>query len=103
MHAWGLRLRSACVALAIYRAPQYCLPVGLTPSAHLILAISELIDFRDTQPACAPVQRFKRGVAHRPHMARGQDGFATPFLLDSFIHNFTPVYPDAIQAMGPPY
>ena len=42
MHAWGLRLRSACGALARYRAPQYCLPVRLTPSAPLILAISEL-------------------------------------------------------------
>jgi len=31
-------------------------------------------------------------------MARGQDGFASPFLYDSFIHYFTPVYPDAIQA-----
>jgi len=29
---------------------------------------------RDTQPTCAPVQRFKCGVAHRPHMAWGQDG-----------------------------
>ena len=38
-----------------------------------------------------------RGYAHRPHMARGQDGFASPFLYDSFIHYFTPVYPDAIQ------
>jgi hypothetical protein len=26
--------------------------------------------------------------------------FATPFLYDSFIHYFTPVYPDAIQAGG---
>jgi segregation and condensation protein A len=26
--------------------------------------------------------------------------FATPFLYDSFIHYFTPVYPDAIQAIG---
>jgi hypothetical protein len=34
MHAWGLRLRSACVALAIYRAPQCCLLVRPTPSAH---------------------------------------------------------------------
>jgi len=32
-------------------------------------------------------------------MARGQDGFASPFLYDSFIHYFTPVYPDAIQAI----
>src|SRR2546425_10232817 len=42
VHAWGLRLRSACVALALYRAPQCCLPVSLTPSAPLILAFSEL-------------------------------------------------------------
>jgi len=34
-------------------------------------------------------------------MARGQDGFASPFLYDSFIHYFTPVYPDAIQAKAP--
>jgi len=34
-------------------------------------------------------------------MVRGQDGFATPFLYDSFIHYFTPVYPDAIQAGMP--
>ena len=33
-------------------------------------------------------------------MDRGQDGFAIPFLYDSFIHDFTPVYPDAIQAGG---
>jgi len=28
-------------------------------------------------------------------------GFATPFLYDSFIHYFTPVHPDAIQAISP--
>jgi hypothetical protein len=42
MHAWGLRLRRACDALAKGRTPQCCLPVRLTPSALLILAISEL-------------------------------------------------------------
>jgi hypothetical protein len=26
--------------------------------------------------------------------------FAAPFLCDSFIHHFTPVYPDAIVAVG---
>jgi hypothetical protein len=35
-------------------------------------------------------------------MARGQDGFAIPFLYDSFIHDFTPVYPDAIQVANLP-
>src|SRR5712664_4078424 len=53
---------------------------------------------RDTQPTYAPVQRFKCALTDRPRMARGQDGFATPFLYDSFIHYFTPVYPDAIHA-----
>jgi len=40
MHAWGLPPRSARDALAICRAPQYCLPVCLIPSP-LVLAISE--------------------------------------------------------------
>src|SRR5665811_1883840 len=47
-------------------------------------------------PACTcpyPTLRVRR--YRRPHMARGQDGFAIPFLYDSFIHYFTPVYPDA--------
>jgi hypothetical protein len=56
MHARGLRLRSACDALATCRAPQYCLPVNLTP-----------------------------------------------FLYDSFIRYFTPVYPDAIQVENLPH
>ena len=30
-------------------------------------------------------------------MTRGQDGIATPFLYDSFIHNSTPVYPGALS------
>src|SRR5580658_11701 len=34
-------------------------PASVRPSAPLILAISELINFMDTQPTCAPVQRFK--------------------------------------------
>jgi len=37
-------------------------PAMPTPSAPLILAISELINFRDTQPTCAPVQRFQCAV-----------------------------------------
>ena len=35
------------------------------------------------------------------HMTRGQDGSLLLFLYDSFIHYFTPVYPDAIQTEGP--
>ncbi len=48
-------------ALAIAHAA-YCLPVSLTPSAPLALTISELINFRDTQPTPAPVQRFGGAV-----------------------------------------
>ena len=114
MHAWGLRLRSAWCALALFRAPQYCLPVGLTPSAPLILPFSELTTSGYPAYMCpcpsflAPLfggsawsilQRFKCALSVRPHMARGQDGFATPFLYDSFIHNSTPVYPGALSIL----
>jgi len=101
MHAWGLRLRSARNALAICRAPQYCLPVSLTPSAPLVLAFSELtISGYPAYMCLFPTLQVRR--CRRPHMGRGQDGFATPFLYDSFIHYFTPVYPDAIQAEARP-
>src|SRR5262249_40562972 len=48
---------------------------------------------RDTQPTYAPVQRFVSYVAVPTHDS-GSGWFATPFLYDSFIHYFTPVYPD---------
>jgi hypothetical protein len=32
-----------------------------------------------------------------PSHGSGSGWFATPFLYESFIHYFTPVYPDAIQ------
>jgi hypothetical protein len=66
------------------------------------LAISELINFRDTQPTYAPGQRFKCVVTAALTWS-GSGWFATPFLYDSFIHYFTPVYPDAIQASGLPH
>ena len=69
----------------------------MTPSALLILAISELTTSGYPAYMCPCPTLQVRGCAHRPHMARGQDGFASPFLYDSFIHYFTPVYPDAIQ------
>jgi hypothetical protein len=67
-----------------------------------MVAISDLIDFRDTQPALAPIQRFQSDLTARPDMARGQHGFASPFLYDSFIHYFTPVYPDASKLKHTP-
>src|SRR6266853_8034 len=85
MHAWGLRLRSARVALAICRAPQYCLPVSLTPSAPLILAFSELTI--SGYPACMclfPTLQVRR--YRRPHMGRGQDG---SLLLSCMTLSFT--------------
>src|ERR1041384_1707901 len=49
-------------------------------------------------PAYIYLCRTLRARPHdRPRMTRGQDGFATPFLYDSFIHYSTPVYPDAPQ------
>jgi len=68
---------------------------------------------RDTLPAYTPVQASLRpysvallGVFPtlqvRPYGApshgSGPGWLATPFLYDSFIHYFTPVYPDAIHA-----
>jgi hypothetical protein len=58
MHAWGLRLRRAGDALALTHTT--VLPsVQRDAVGALDFAISELINFRDTQPAYAPVQRFK--------------------------------------------
>ena len=65
---------AAPVTHSRFRVPPCCLPVALTPSAHLILAISELINFRDTQPVCASSQRFKCAVTGRPRKGRGQNG-----------------------------
>ena len=89
------------------RVPPCCLPVALTPSAHLISAISELINFRDTQTCIAeapkgdlrclfPTLQVRR--YRTPSQGSRSEWFATPFLCDSFIHYFTPVYPDAIQS-----
>ena len=36
-----------------------------------------------------------------PSHGSGPGWFATPFLYDSFIHYFTPVYPDTIQPRAP--
>src|ERR1700731_3986710 len=72
-------------ALAICRAPQYCLPVCLTPSAPLVLAFSELTI--SGYPACMclfPTLQVRR--CRRPHMGRGQDG---SLLLSCMTLSFT--------------
>ena len=38
-----------------------------------------------------------------PSHGRGQDGSLLLLLYDSFIHSFTPVYPDAIQVASLPH
>src|ERR1039458_7206354 len=100
MHAWGLRLRRACDALAKSRTSQCCLPVRLTPSALLILAISELTISGYPAYMCPCPTLQVRGCPPPSH-GLGSGWFATPFLYDSLIHYFTPVYPDAIQARAP--
>jgi hypothetical protein len=54
MRAWGLRLRRAALH-SRYRTARYCVPDYKTPSATLILRISELY----VPPTYTPVQRFK--------------------------------------------
>jgi hypothetical protein len=101
MRAWGLRLRRAAACSRLRPLP-CCLPVGLTPSAPMSLAISELIYFRDTQPTYAPDANASSAPLRCALTCSGVRMVATPFLHDSFIHYFTPVYPDAIQATGLP-
>ena len=69
----------------------------------MFLAISELIYFRDTQPTYAPDTNASSAPLRCALTCSGVRMVATPFLHDSFIHYFTPVYPDAIQATGPPH
>ncbi len=78
---------------------QCCLPVSLTPSAPLILAFSELTISGYPAYTCPYPTLQVRGFPPPSH-GLGSGWFATPFLYDSFIHYFTPVYPDAIQATG---
>src|SRR4030095_7348036 len=99
MHAWGLRLRRVASALAFTRTAVLLSVLPDDVSTLIGRFRSSLL--RDTQPAYAPSQRFKCHVATPSH-GSGSGWFATPFLCDSFIHYFTPVYPDAIQGTAPP-
>src|ERR1700675_197270 len=89
MHAWGLRLRSACNALA-FVSRVAVLPSGLPdtvgiPSLHV------------------PLPNASSAALQPPSHGSRSGRFATPFLYDSFIHYFTPVYPDAIQVNNLPH
>jgi len=61
MHAWGLRLRRACGALALPRTPVW--PSGCRDTVGALIDIFRSSLLRDTQPAYAPVQRFHGGLA----------------------------------------
>jgi len=58
-------------------------------------------DFRplsrlNTLPACSPVNA-SRAALRLPAHDSGPGWLATPYLYDSFIRNFPPVYPGALQ------
>ena len=46
-----------------------------------------------------PLSNASSAMLPPPSHGSGSGWFATPFLQDSFIPNFTPVYPDAIHAL----
>src|SRR5205823_11458420 len=73
MHAWGLRLRRARGALAIWRTPQYGRSGWPDTVGALVLAISELTTSGYPAYMCpSPTLRVRR--CRRPRMVRGQDG-----------------------------
>src|SRR5713101_7495931 len=89
IHAWGLRLRGVRRMLAI--AHPSVLPSAMRNDVGTPVAI---ISQLNTQPACAPVNASPTALQLPTHDS-GSGWLATPFLCDSFIHNFTPVYPGA--------
>jgi hypothetical protein len=58
MHAWGLRLRRACGALALAHAPVW--PSGCRDTVGALIVRFRSSQLRDTQPAHAPVQASLR-------------------------------------------
>src|SRR5271166_1088401 len=79
------------------RTPPCCLPYSVTPSAPWIAR------FRSSSTSGIPslhmpLSNASSAASRLPSHGSGSGWFATPFLYDSFIHYFTPVYPDAIHA-----
>ena len=92
MHAWGLRLRRVRRTLALVHPP--VLPSAMRNDVGTRVAI---ISQLNTRPACAPVNASMAASRLATHDS-GSGWVATPFLYDSFIHDSTPVYPDAPQS-----
>src|SRR2546427_1985257 len=92
MHAWGLRPRRDRSMLAIPHS-------SVLPSARwngVGALISDLFHGSITLPACSPVNA-SRAALRLPAHDSGPGWLATPYLYDSCIRDFTPVYPGALQ------
>ena len=86
MHAWGLRLRRAAPH-SRFRTSRCCLPICLTSSASLNLAISELTTSGYPAYMCLfPTLQVHPLSSRCPHMGRGQDG---SLLLSCMTLSFT--------------
>jgi hypothetical protein len=97
MHAWGLRLRRAAL-LSRWRAPRCGLPCSMTPSAP---RLGDFGAHTFGMPSLhMPLSNASTAASRPPSHGSGSGWFATPFLYDSFIHDFTSVYPDAIHALA---
>src|ERR1700674_3864387 len=102
MHAWGLRLRSACNALA-FVSRVAVLPSGL-PDTVGASGFGYFGAHNFGIPSLhVPLPNASSAALQPPSHGSRSGRFATPFLYDSFIHYFTPVYPDAIQVTNLPH
>jgi len=79
-----------------YRASPCCLPYCVTPSAPWIRDFGAHNFGIPSLPM--PLSNASSAASRPPSHGSGSGWFATPFLYDSCIHYFTPVYPDAIHA-----
>src|SRR6266446_6290284 len=92
MHARGLRPRRARSMLAISHS-------SVLPSAQwnsVGTLISDPFHGSIALPACPPVNA-SRAALRLPAHDSGPGWLATPYLYDSCIRDFTPVYPGALQ------
>ena len=100
MHARGLRLRSVCDALALCSRATV-LPSGLPDTVGASGFGFFGAHYFGIPSLHMPLPNASARSLPPPSHGSRSGWFATPFLYDSFIHYFTPVYPDAIQARMP--